>query len=97
MRWQDAELLWLLALVPACAGLLIAGWRLRRRAFERFGAGAGAAMLTGRSPGLRAARGVLLLLGLALAVVALARPQYGSRTKLLRKRGKKNWLNKSPL
>lgn len=87
MKWQHAELLWLLALVPAGAGLLIAGWRLRGRALARFGAATGVTMLVGRSPGLRALRAVVLLMGLALAIVALARPQYGSRTKLLRKRG----------
>jgi Ca-activated chloride channel family protein len=44
-------------------------------------------MIVGRSAGLRATRAVLLVLGIVLAIVALARPQYGSRTKLLRKRG----------
>lgn len=87
MRWQAAEWLWLLGLVPVGAGLLLAGWRLRQRALQRFGAATGAAMLVGRAPGLRALRAVVLLVGLALAIVALARPQYGSRTKLLRKRG----------
>lgn len=87
MRWQHPELLWLLSLVPVGAALLVAGWRLRRRALARFGEAGGAAMLVGRSPGLRALKAVVLLLGLALTVVALARPQYGSRTKLLRKRG----------
>jgi Ca-activated chloride channel family protein len=36
---------------------------------------------------MRAARAVVLLLGVAAVLVALARPQYGSRTKLLSKRG----------
>lgn len=87
MKWQDAELLWLLALVPVGAGVLVAGWRLRGRALARFGAATGVTLLVGRAPGLRALRAVVLLMGLALAIVALARPQYGSRTKLLRKRG----------
>jgi Ca-activated chloride channel family protein len=87
VRWQDAAWLWLLALVPAAAALLVVAWRLRGRALARFGAATGPAMLVGRSPGLRALRAVVLLIGLALAIVALARPQYGSRTKLLRKRG----------
>lgn len=87
MRWQSPDVLWLLALVPVCAGLLLVGWRLRRRALARFGAASGSRMLVGRAPGLRALRAVLVLLGLTLALVALARPQYGSHTKLLRKRG----------
>lgn len=88
MTWHAGELLWLLLLVPSLVALPIAAWRLRRRARARFGAEPTAAkMVVGRSAGLRAARAVLLLLGIALAIVALARPQYGSRTKLLRKRG----------
>lgn len=87
MKWQHAELLWLLALVPLGAGVLVMGWRLRGRALARFGAATGVSLLVGRAPGLRALRAVVLLMGLALAIVALARPQYGSRTKLLRKRG----------
>jgi Ca-activated chloride channel homolog len=88
VTWHASEYLWLLLLVPALAALPIAAYRLRRRALLRFGAPDTAArMITGRSAGLRAARAVLLLLGVALVIVALARPQYGSRTKLLRKRG----------
>lgn len=88
MTWHAGELLWLLLLLPLLAGLPIAAYRLRRRALSRFGSESTAMrMIAGRSAGLRAARAVILLLGLALAIVALARPQYGSRTKLLRKRG----------
>jgi Ca-activated chloride channel family protein len=88
VTWHAGELLWLLLLLPALVGLPIGAWRLRRRALARFGAPATAAkMIAGRSAGLRAARAVLLLLGIALVIIALARPQYGSRTKLLRKRG----------
>jgi Ca-activated chloride channel family protein len=75
----------LLAL-PAIAGLLVLSGVLRKRAEARFGSAA-RAMIKGRSAGLRAARAVLLVFGIGLAIVALARPQYGSRTKLLSKRG----------
>jgi len=89
VTWHARELLWLLLLVPLLAALPLAAWRLRRRALERFGSPLTAVqMIVGRSAaGLRAARAVILLLGVALTIVALARPQYGSRTKLLRKRG----------
>jgi Ca-activated chloride channel family protein len=95
-------LLWLLCLLPLVAAVPIIAWRLRRAALGRFigkapalrgGASsgtseAGTRMIVGkRVAGLRATRAVLLVLGIALTVVALARPQYGSRTKLLRKRG----------
>jgi Ca-activated chloride channel family protein len=78
--------LWLLLALPVCVGVIALGAVLRRRASARFGSEA-AKMIVGRSSGLRATRAVLLVLGLGLAIVALARPQYGSRTKLLSKRG----------
>ncbi|MFW6050339.1 MAG: vWA domain-containing protein [Myxococcota bacterium] len=88
MTWRSQELLWLLALVPAAAGLLVAGWYLRRRALRRFGeASTVESLVAGRSAPWRAARGVLLVLGLGLLVLALAGPQHGSRTRTLRKRG----------
>lgn len=88
MNWHASGLLWLLLGLPVLAAAPILAWRLRRAALTRFGAERAATrMIVGRSAGLRATRAVLLLLGIALTVVALARPQYGSRTKLLRKRG----------
>jgi Ca-activated chloride channel family protein len=88
VSWHSGELLWLLCLLPFLAAAPVVASFLRRKARERFGAEQTAAqMIVGRSAGLRATRAVLLVLGIALAIVALARPQYGSRTKLLRKRG----------
>jgi Ca-activated chloride channel family protein len=88
VTWHAAELLWLLCLLPLLVAAPITAWRLRQRARQRFfGQQTGAQMIVGRAAGLRATRAVLLLMGLALGVVALARPEYGSRTRLLRKRG----------
>jgi len=88
VTWHSAELLWLLALVPVLAGLLVHGFRRRRRAeLRHFASPQAQLMIAGRSPKLRAARGVLLVIGIGLVAVALARPQYGSRTRMLRKRG----------
>lgn len=88
MTWHSTELLWLLLLVPALASLLVLGFRFRRRAEQRvFASDQAQSMIAGRSPALRAARGVLLVLGVGFVIVALARPQYGSRTRMLRKRG----------
>ena len=86
MTWHQPHLLWLLLALPLCIGVIAMSAVLRRRAGARFGSEA-AKMIVGRSSGLRATRAVLLVLGLGLAIVALARPQYGSRTKLLSKRG----------
>jgi Ca-activated chloride channel family protein len=88
VNWHASELLWLLLLVPLLAAALLLGFRIRQAARARFGQDASLAKLTqGRSSGLRAARAVVLLLGIACTIVALARPQYGSRTRMLRKRG----------
>jgi Ca-activated chloride channel family protein len=88
MTWHSPDMLWGLLVVPLGALLLLQAWRLRARSLSRFASGAaGAQMIVGRSAGLRAARALCLLLGLSLAVVALARPQYGSRSRMLKKRG----------
>lgn len=88
MSWHSADLLWLLLLVPVLVASLLLAFRRRRRAEGRhFGSAQGQMMIAGRAPALRAARGVLLVLGVACVIVALARPQYGSRTRMLRKRG----------
>jgi Ca-activated chloride channel family protein len=86
VTWHHPHLLWLLLALPVCIALIALSATLRKRAGARFGSEA-AKMVVGRSAGLRATRAVLLVLGLGLAIIALARPQYGSRTKLLSKRG----------
>ncbi len=88
MSWGAPAVLWLLLGVPFVAGLPLLAWWLRKRARERFGTAENlSALQLGKPAGFRAARAVLLVLGLVLTVVALARPQYGSRTRILRKRG----------
>ncbi len=88
MTWQHGDLLWLLLAVPVLAGLPLFAWWRRRRATQRFGDREVLRTLTaGRSGPWRATRAVLFVLAIALAVVALAGPQYGSRTRILRKRG----------
>ncbi len=88
MKFGNQEALWALLLVPILIGALVVAWRLRSRATKRFGdPGTVRSLVAGRSGIWRATRGVLFLLGLALVVVALAAPQYGSRTRVLHKRG----------
>jgi Ca-activated chloride channel homolog len=88
MSWHAPELLWLLLVLPLLALVPIWAWRARQKALERFGAPTMAyRLIAGRSPGLRAARAVILIGAMALGLVALARPQYGSHTRMLRKRG----------
>ena len=88
MSWKQESLLWLLAVVPLVAGLFVLAWRLRQRATRRFGdPGLTRRLTVGRSGPLRATRAVLFTAAVALALVALAGPQYGSRTRILRRRG----------
>lgn len=82
------SVLWLLLLVPVVVGILLAGWRWRRRAVRKFGEpDVVGSLVTGRSGPWRATRGVLFVTGFALLTLALAGPQYGSHTRMLRKRG----------
>jgi len=88
VTWASASVLWWLLAIPVLAALPVVAFVLRRRAAARFGREENVhTLVSGHALPFRAARGVLLLLGLTLAVVALARPQYGSRTRVLRKRG----------
>ena len=88
MTWQHGGLLWLLLLVPVLAGLPLFAWSRRRAATKRFGDAAVLAGLTvGRSGPWRVTRAVLFVVACAGAIVALAGPQYGSRTRTLRQRG----------
>jgi len=88
MSWAAQSTLWLLVLVPMIAAVLVLGWHMRRRATKRFGDEKTTwSLVIGRPAGWRATRGVLAVLALGLTVVALAGPQYGSRVRILRKRG----------
>lgn len=88
MSFRLPWVLWLLVFVPAAAALLAYGYRARARSVATFGDPVTVGtLLRGRSPRLRALRGVLFVLGLLLAILAWAGPQYGSHTRMLSKRG----------
>lgn len=88
MSFAHPSMLWLLLAVPFLGGLpILASW-LRQRAKARYGdADHVDALIAGRSGAFRAARGALFVVGIGLALFALAAPQYGSRTRILRRRG----------
>jgi len=88
MRFAEWGMLWFLALPVLVAAALVAGVWLRRRSVAAMGAGRTVeAQLVRPSPYLRAAKGVALVLGIACLVLAAARPQYGGRIQMLKKRG----------
>jgi len=88
MSWADPQVLWLFALLPAAVAALWWNAARRQRATEIFGKKATVEhLIAGRSKWWRLARAALMIMGTALLIVAFAGPQYGSRTRVLRKRG----------
>ncbi|MFO0680837.1 MAG: VWA domain-containing protein [Sandaracinus sp.] len=88
MTFGHPSMLWWLFLVPLLGGLpILASW-LRQRAKARFGDPEQVdALVAGRSGAWRAARGAMFVVAIGLALFAMAAPQYGSRTRILRRRG----------
>ncbi|MEZ4254017.1 MAG: hypothetical protein R3B99_37900, partial [Polyangiales bacterium] len=88
IEWRWPQLRWVL-FVPALAAVLFAlEMHRQERATSRFGnASTLAALTVGRANGWRLVRGSLLVVGLAFLVLGLAGPRYGSRTRILHKRG----------
>ena len=88
MSWADPQLLWLLAVLPAAVAALWWNASRRQRATEMFGKSATVEpLVAGRAQWWRVTRATLMIVGVALMIVAFAGPQYGSRTRVLRKRG----------
>jgi Ca-activated chloride channel family protein len=88
MRFGAIEWLWALWLVPVVAALLwYANW-VRGQMSARFAESPAWAILTGHiwMPARRW-RSLLLLLSLALVIFAAARPQWGARAVMLKRRG----------
>ena len=88
MRFAEPQMLFFLALALAVIAGVVAGVTLRKRALRRFGeAAAVEAQLRRPWPYLRAAKVIALTLGVACLAFAAARPQYGGRIQMLKKRG----------
>ena len=88
MKFEAPGMLVFLVLPLGVALALLSGIWSRRRALLRFGERQTLdRQLVRPSPYLRAIRGIALVLATAGMVIALARPQYGGRIQMLRKRG----------
>ncbi|MCP4603254.1 MAG: VWA domain-containing protein [Proteobacteria bacterium] len=88
MRFAEPGMLFLLILPVGVALALIVGIWSRRRTLLGFGQPQTvSAQLTRPSPYLRASKGIALVLGVAGLVLCAARPQYGGRIQMLKKRG----------
>lgn len=87
-RFASAEMLLGLLLVPAMAALFWFGAWKRKTLLARFGDPALMARLAGSvSVRARWVKAGLILSALALLVLALARPQFGTRVETVRRRG----------
>ncbi len=87
-RWGESTALYALLLVPLATALLWYARTVRTRALARFGDPALMHRMTETvHHRARAARAVLLVLALGLLVVALARPQFGTRVETVRREG----------
>jgi Ca-activated chloride channel family protein len=88
MRFAEPGMLLFLVLPLFAISALLFGVWLRRRSLRRLGRRATVeAQLDRPSPYLRAAKGITLVLGAIALVLATARPQYGGRIQMLKKRG----------
>lgn len=87
-RFANPELLYLLAALPAAVALYVAAAVMRRRRLARFGnAGTLRMLMPDVVPWRCRLKFVLWLLAAALAVVAAARPQFGSKLREEKSRG----------
>jgi Ca-activated chloride channel family protein len=88
MLFGQPVFLYLLILIPCVFVFYLLISRSRRRAIERLGNPELIAALSGRvSQGKRRWKAVLMLLTIAFVVIALARPQVGSRLELVEQQG----------
>lgn len=88
MSWADEKALWLLLLVPVLLGGYWWGAQRRMRATRSFGDAATVEpLIAGHAHWWRLVKASLVTATIALLIIAFAGPQYGSRTRVLRKRG----------
>lgn len=88
MRFAAPQMFWLFWLLPLLAGFFVYAFRKKRRTLARF---AQVEMLKRMTAGISRRRQVLkaflLLLVAFFAVLALARPQFGTKMELMRRKG----------
>jgi Ca-activated chloride channel family protein len=79
---------WLLWLIPLLAGFFVYAFRKKRRTLARFAQVEMLKRMTaGISRGRQVLKALLLLLVAFFAVMALARPQFGTKMELMRRKG----------
>lgn len=88
MRFGAPQMFWLLWLIPLLAGFFLYAFRKKRKAMARF---AQVEMIRRMSVSISRGRQIfkafLILLVAVFAVLALARPQFGTKMELMRRKG----------
>lgn len=88
MKWGNADWLYALWLVPVVVLFLWQAARSSDRALERFvAAGLHRRLIPGRSLRRRVLKSTAIVLGMICAVVALARPKWGSELVMMKREG----------
>ncbi len=88
MRFAAPGYLWLLAAVPVLVALFAAAFRKRRRVLERFGDREIVHRLVrGISAERRVVKAALVLIATVCVILALSRPQWGSKLETVSRRG----------
>ena len=88
LRFSEVELLYLLGLMPILFLFFLWSFRQKRSALMRFGGTKLTERLTGEASRRRQWwKATLLLLGVALLVAALARPQFGAKVETIEREG----------
>jgi Ca-activated chloride channel homolog len=87
-RFFQEHFLWLLLLIPALAAFYWAAFRRKRRDLERFGNPALVALLTASvSRRRQVLKTVLVTAAVLFLVLALARPQFGTKLRTVKREG----------
>ncbi|MDB5103034.1 MAG: hypothetical protein JWP91_723 [Fibrobacteres bacterium] len=88
MRFASPDMFWLFWLVPLLAGFFIYAFRKKARTLARFAqVDMLKRMTVGISRGRQIFKSILLLLVAFFSVLALARPQFGTKMELMRRKG----------
>jgi Ca-activated chloride channel family protein len=88
MAWLHPSYVWLLVVVPVVAGWYLYVRRERMQAWEAFGDTALLQELAATvRPGRRTVKAVLVVVGLALVVVSLAGPRFGTKVREVERKG----------
>ncbi len=88
MRFGSPQSLWLLLLLPIMAGFFLYAYRRKRKTLQRFAQVEMLRKMTDQiSYWRQGLKSIMLLLGLFFLIIALSRPQWGTKMELMKRKG----------